>query len=129
MECPVPPYSGATCGAKTPASRAAAAFFWRAESFFWASLRVENSSRTISSAGRAGISTAVAGPETVTVPVAATLIAGLAVNVAIGLVYYAKWLRELFRPAVSVGASTYDVPNGVGVAIGMPSFSSRATKL
>ena len=28
-------------------------------------------------------------------------------------------LRELFRPALEPGASTYDVPNGVGVAIGM----------
>ncbi len=43
----------------------------------------------------------------------------MAVNVAIGLVYYARWLMELFRPAETVGASTYDVPNGVGVAIGM----------
>ena len=47
------------------------------------------------------------------------LVVVMALNVAIGLVYYAKWLRELFRPAVSPGASTYDVPNGVGVAIGM----------
>lgn len=43
----------------------------------------------------------------------------MAVNVAIGLVYYARWLMELFRPAATAGASTYDVPNGVGVAIGM----------
>lgn len=43
----------------------------------------------------------------------------MAVNVAIGLVYYARWLMELFRPAEVAGASTYDVPNGVGVAIGM----------
>ena len=43
----------------------------------------------------------------------------MAVNVAIGLVYYARWLMELFRPAEVSGASTYDVPNGVGVAIGM----------
>jgi NADH-quinone oxidoreductase subunit N len=41
------------------------------------------------------------------------------VNVAIGLVYYARWLMELFRPAETEGASAYDVPNGVGVAIGM----------
>ena len=41
----------------------------------------------------------------------------MAVNVAIGLVYYARWLMELFRPAEVVGASTYDVPNGVGMAI------------
>ena len=47
------------------------------------------------------------------------LVVVMAVNVAIGLVYYVKWLRELFRPAVSAGVSTYDVPNGVGVAIGM----------
>jgi NADH-quinone oxidoreductase subunit N len=43
----------------------------------------------------------------------------MAVNVAIGLVYYARWLMELFRPAAVAGGSTYDVPNGVGVAIGM----------
>ncbi len=43
----------------------------------------------------------------------------MAVNVAIGLVYYARWLMELFRPAEAAGGSTYDVPNGVGVAIGM----------
>jgi NADH-quinone oxidoreductase subunit N len=43
----------------------------------------------------------------------------MAVNVAIGLVYYARWLAELFRPGTVAGGSTYDVPNGVGVAIGM----------
>jgi NADH-quinone oxidoreductase subunit N len=43
----------------------------------------------------------------------------MAVNVAIGLVYYMRWLRELFRPGLVEGASRYDVPNGVGVAIGM----------
>ncbi len=43
----------------------------------------------------------------------------MAVNVAIGLVYYARWLMELFRPAAAEGASRYDVPNGVGAAIGM----------
>jgi NADH-quinone oxidoreductase subunit N len=43
----------------------------------------------------------------------------MAVNVAIGLVYYARWLMELFRPAETAGGSTYDVPNGVGVAIGI----------
>jgi NADH-quinone oxidoreductase subunit N len=43
----------------------------------------------------------------------------MAVNVAIGLVYYARWLMELFRPAEVEGASTYDVPNGVGMAIGI----------
>ena len=43
----------------------------------------------------------------------------MAVNVAIGLVYYARWLMELFRPAEAEGGSAYDVPNGVGVAIGM----------
>jgi NADH-quinone oxidoreductase subunit N len=43
----------------------------------------------------------------------------MAVNVAIGLVYYALWLRELFRPARVEGGSRYDVPNGVGIAIGM----------
>jgi NADH-quinone oxidoreductase subunit N len=43
----------------------------------------------------------------------------MAVNVAIGLVYYARWLRELFLPSDVEDGSTYDVPNGVGVAIGM----------
>ncbi len=43
----------------------------------------------------------------------------MAVNVAIGLVYYVRWLLELFRPAEVEAGSTYDVPNGVGVAIGM----------
>jgi NADH-quinone oxidoreductase subunit N len=43
----------------------------------------------------------------------------MAVNVAIGLVYYARWLMELFRPVPVAGASTYDVPNGVGAAVGM----------
>ena len=43
----------------------------------------------------------------------------MALNVAIGLVYYARWLMELFRPAEVPGGSTYNVPNGVGVAIGM----------
>ncbi len=43
----------------------------------------------------------------------------MALNVAIGLVYYARWLGELFRPSEVAGASRYDVPNGVGVAIGM----------
>jgi NADH-quinone oxidoreductase subunit N len=55
---------------------------------------------------------AVAGPVT-------WLAVVMAVNVAIGLVYYALWLRELFRPSAVVGGSTYDVPNGVGAAIGM----------
>jgi len=43
----------------------------------------------------------------------------MAANVAIGLVYYARWLAELFRPAVVEGGSRYDVPNGVGAAIGL----------
>ena len=43
----------------------------------------------------------------------------MAVNVAIGLVYYARWLRELFRPATDAAGSSYDIPNGVAVAIGM----------
>ena len=43
----------------------------------------------------------------------------MALNVAIGLVYYARWLGELFRPAEVAGGSRYDVPNGVGVAIGL----------
>ncbi len=55
---------------------------------------------------------AVAGPAT-------WLAVVMAVNVAIGLVYYALWLRELFRPAEVAGTSTYNVPNGVAVAIGM----------
>jgi NADH-quinone oxidoreductase subunit N len=55
---------------------------------------------------------AVAGPVT-------WLAVVMAVNVAIGLVYYALWLRELFLPADEAGASTYDVPNGTAAAIGM----------
>lgn len=55
---------------------------------------------------------AVAGPAT-------WLAVVMAVNVAIGLVYYVLWLRELFLPAQTAGASRYDVPNGVAVAIGM----------
>jgi NADH-quinone oxidoreductase subunit N len=55
---------------------------------------------------------AAAGPAT-------WLAVVMAVNVAIGLVYYARWLAELFRPPATEGASRYDVPNGVAVAIGM----------
>ena len=55
---------------------------------------------------------AAAGPAT-------WLAVVMAVNVAIGLVYYARWLGELFRPSAVEGASRYDVPNGVAVAIGM----------
>ena len=55
---------------------------------------------------------AAAGPAT-------WLAVVMAVNVAIGLVYYVRWLLELFRPAEVAERSTYDVPNGVGVAIGM----------
>ena len=55
---------------------------------------------------------AVAGPTT-------WLAVVMAVNVAIGLVYYVRWLGELFRPSRVEGASRYDVPNGVAVAIGM----------
>ena len=55
---------------------------------------------------------AAAGPAT-------WLAVVMAVNVAIGLVYYARWLAELFRPSVTEGGSRYDVPNGVAVAIGM----------
>jgi NADH-quinone oxidoreductase subunit N len=43
----------------------------------------------------------------------------MAVNVAIGLVYYARWLMVLFRPAEDGDGSTYHVPAGVGVAIGL----------
>jgi NADH-quinone oxidoreductase subunit N len=55
---------------------------------------------------------AAAGPAT-------WLAVVMAVNVAIGLVYYARWLMELFRPSLAEAGSTYDIPNGVGVAIGM----------
>ncbi len=55
---------------------------------------------------------AAAGPAT-------WLAVVMAVNVAIGLVYYVRWLRELFTPSDQLGASRYDVPNGVAVAIGM----------
>jgi NADH-quinone oxidoreductase subunit N len=55
---------------------------------------------------------AAAGPAT-------WLAVVMALNVAIGLVYYARWLAELFRPSAVPGASRYDVPNGVAVAIGM----------
>jgi NADH-quinone oxidoreductase subunit N len=55
---------------------------------------------------------AAAGPAT-------WLAVVMAINVAIGLVYYVRWLMELFRPADVASGSTYDVPNGVGVAIGM----------
>jgi NADH-quinone oxidoreductase subunit N len=43
----------------------------------------------------------------------------MAVNVAIGVVYYVRWLLLLVQPASEPGASTYDVPNGVAVAVGM----------
>ena len=55
---------------------------------------------------------AAAGPAT-------WLAVVMAVNVAIGLVYYAHWLAEIFRPSEVPEASRYDVPNGVAVAIGM----------
>jgi NADH-quinone oxidoreductase subunit N len=55
---------------------------------------------------------AVAGPAT-------WLAVVMAVNVAIGLVYYLRWTAELFRPAAVPGGSRYDVPTGVAVAIGM----------
>ena len=42
----------------------------------------------------------------------------MAVNVAIGLVYYARWLRMLFTPAEDEHASRYDIPTGVAIAIG-----------
>ena len=48
---------------------------------------------------------AAAGPAT-------WLAVVMALNVAIGLVYYARWLAELFRPSEVEGASRYDVPNG-----------------
>lgn len=43
----------------------------------------------------------------------------MAANVVVGVVYYVRWLAELFRPAETAGGSTYNVPNGVAVAIGM----------
>ena len=43
----------------------------------------------------------------------------MAVNVAIGLVYYVRWLMELFRPAEVEARSAYSVPTGVGIAIGL----------
>jgi NADH-quinone oxidoreductase subunit N len=55
---------------------------------------------------------AAAGPAT-------WLAVVMAVNVAIGLVYYARWLAELFRPPAAEHAQTYDVPNGLAAAIGM----------
>jgi NADH-quinone oxidoreductase subunit N len=55
---------------------------------------------------------AAAGPAT-------WLAVVMALNVAIGLVYYARWLAQLFAPPRVEGASRYDVPNGVGVAIGV----------
>jgi NADH-quinone oxidoreductase subunit N len=54
---------------------------------------------------------AVAGPTT-------WLAVVMAVNVAIGLVYYVRWLRELFVRSDEPAGSSYDVPNGVGIAIG-----------
>ncbi len=62
---------------------------------------------------------AAAGPAT-------WLAVVLAVNVAIGLVYYAAWLLELFRPAATPGSSTYDVPTGVAVAIGITATATAA---
>jgi len=41
----------------------------------------------------------------------------MALNVAIGLVYYTRWLMELFRPADVPAGSAYQMPIGVGVAI------------
>jgi NADH-quinone oxidoreductase subunit N len=41
----------------------------------------------------------------------------LAVNVAIGLVYYVRWLVELFRP--SYGATRYPTPRGTGLAVAL----------
>ncbi len=54
---------------------------------------------------------AAAGPAT-------WLAVVMAVNVAIGLVYYARWLMVLFTPADDEHASRYDVPTAVGIAIG-----------
>ncbi len=65
---------------------------------------------------------AAAGPAT-------WLAVVMAVNVAIGLVYYAGWLFELFRPAAEPGASTYDVPTGLAVAIGITATATAAFSL
>jgi len=43
----------------------------------------------------------------------------MAFNVAIGLVYYLRWMVILFAPPSEPGASSYDVPNGAAIAIGM----------
>jgi NADH-quinone oxidoreductase subunit N len=43
----------------------------------------------------------------------------MAVNVAIGLVYYVRWLMLLFQPAETPARSSYDVPTGVAIAIGI----------
>ncbi|HET7355563.1 MAG TPA: NADH-quinone oxidoreductase subunit N [Nocardioidaceae bacterium] len=51
---------------------------------------------------------AAAGPVT-------WLVVVMAVNVAIGLVYYVRWLVELFRP--SYDAEAYPTPRGTGVAV------------
>ncbi len=65
---------------------------------------------------------AAAGPAT-------WLAVVMAVNVAIGLVYYAGWLFELFRPAAETGTSTYDVPTGLAVAIGITATATAAFSL
>jgi NADH-quinone oxidoreductase subunit N len=62
---------------------------------------------------------AAAGPAT-------WLAVVMAVNVAIGLVYYAGWLFELFRPPAEPGASTYDVPTGLAAAIGITATATAA---
>ena len=43
----------------------------------------------------------------------------MAVNVAIGLVYYLRWLVLLFSPSQVVAANRYDVPGGLAVAVGV----------
>ena len=43
----------------------------------------------------------------------------MAVNVAIGLVYYVRWLMILFTPADDEATARYDAPGGVAVAIGV----------
>jgi NADH-quinone oxidoreductase subunit N len=55
---------------------------------------------------------AAAGPAT-------WLAVVMAVNVAIGLVYYVRWLMVLFTPAADERASSYDVPGGLAMAIGV----------
>ena len=53
---------------------------------------------------------AVAGPVTWVAVV-------MAVNVVIGLVYYVRWLAELFRPVTAAAGSAYDLPRLAALAV------------